>query len=106
MKDNRTPRGRIEPGVQRFSISMLKPIGGSMEEGQSWMTMDRTPDGSRSYLFARHPDPIDPSRKTTVLVAMTCEVCEGRFVTANPTLARFCGARCRKRAQRARQRAA
>jgi hypothetical protein len=97
IKDNLTPRGRHEIQPSRFSAVMLKPIGGYMAEGETWMSAAEK--HTREYFFGpreRAPRPPAPP------VSATCEYCRRSYLVVHQSLARFCGSTCRKRAWRAR----
>jgi hypothetical protein len=105
IRDARTPAGRFEPDVQRFAFSTLDSPVPINETGRRW---------TNGFIFSRPELPrlVRPTgpRARAVLKAEDrgpCHApgCDQRVIAAHP-YAKTCSARCRKRVQMARQRAA
>jgi len=72
---------------------MLKPIGGYMAEGETWLSATHT----REYFHSPRDVRSLPSP-----VSVACEWCGRTYSVVHRSLAHFCGSTCRKRAWRAR----
>lgn len=99
VKDYRTPRGRVvemPPPVLMFhAVSHL----GTLPEGTTWKSLNRTLGSMMPRQRISRPA---AERGPKPVVAKDCESCGRVFTAINASVARVCGATCRKRLHRRR----
>lgn len=100
LRDGRRVEHNLGPR-KTFQASLLHAAGsgGTLRAGESWVSLAKIAVTRRIPRETRKPGPTRQYPR----YEQDCEYCGKRYLTANPTLARFCGATCRKRNHRQNQ---